>query len=451
MKSGSLLFRRMRAQAVLALLLLGAMRPAAAEGCLAGEFNPFTPYDGATNAVTTVTNNAIFIGNARLQLSSGGTGGGSMAIGSHFATDIGVRTTQLGAVSPALYHDANYDFRNPANLAQYLPVDDLTFVLYDVDAGDNVTVNAYDQNGALIALTAAMYSFDTSTGTPVVSYAGANRFTASLTDISNQRGTVRLAFSGLQVRRVVLRYWDVSASGTYTAAGWGGCNASLVLNKTTQTFAGGPFGFTLTNTSRNTGATVTTSAAGTPVQVDGNAGTAGVQAFGINTAGSAVTIQESSLPTGWTLNGVVCTNVSGTSVGSLSGTTYTLPGTATTAGALLTCTFTNAPPQADVQVNKTASAPTVATGQVISYTLIARNNGPAAANGSVLADLAGPGQNCSTPSTVATCAATGGAVCPGATVPVATLLGGGVTVATFPANSQVSFVIQCTVTATGLP
>jgi hypothetical protein len=229
MKSGSRLFRRMRAQAVLALLLLGAMRPAAAEGCLAGEFNPFTPYDGAANAVTTVTNNAIFIGNARLQLSSGGTGGGSMAIGSHFATDIGVRTTQLGAVSPSLYHDANYDFRNPANLAQYLPVDDLTFVLYDVDAGDNVIVNAYDQNGALIALTAAMYSFDTSTGTPVVSYAGANRFTASLTDISNQRGTVRLAFSGLQVRRVVLRYWDVSASGTYTAAGWGGCNASLVL------------------------------------------------------------------------------------------------------------------------------------------------------------------------------------------------------------------------------
>jgi uncharacterized repeat protein (TIGR01451 family) len=430
-------------------LLLAVARPAAAEGCLAGEFNPFTPYNGAANAVTTVANNPIFIGNARLQLSSGGTAGGTMTIGSHFATDIGVRTAQVGAVSPTLYHDSTYDFRDPANLAQYLPVSDLTFVLYDVDAGDNVTVNAYDQNGTLIALAASNYSFVTTDGTPVVSYAGANRFTTTLSDVSDQRGTVLLNFTGLQVRRVVLRYWDVSAAGTYTAAGWGGCNASLVLNKTTQTFAGGPFGFTLTNTSRNTGATVSTSAANTPVQVDGNATTAGVQAFGITTAGTAVTIQESSLPTGWTLNGVVCTNVSGTSVGSLSGTTYTLPAAATTAGALLTCTFTNAPPQADVQVNKTSSTPTVATGQVISYTLIARNNGPAAANGSVLADLAGPGQNCSAPSTTATCTATGGAVCPGATVPVATLLGGGVTVATFPANSQVSFVIQCTVTASG--
>lgn len=429
-------------------LLLAVARPAAAEGCLAGEFNPFTPYTG-TAALTTVANNPIFIGNARLQLSSGGTAGGTMTIGSHFATDIGVRTAQAGAVSPTLYHDSTYDFRDPANLAQYLPVSDLTFVLYDIDAGDNVTVNAYDQNGTLIALAASNYNFVTSSGTPVVSYAGANRFTSSLSDVGDQRGTVLLNFTGLQVRRVVLRYWDVSAAGTYTAASWGGCNASLVLNKVTQTFAGGPFGFTLTNTSRNTGATVSTSAANVPVQADGNVATAGVQAFGITTAGTAVTIQESSVPTGWTLSGVVCTNVSGTSVGSLSGTTYTLPAAATTAGALLTCTFTNAPPQADVQVNKSSSVPTVATGQVVSYTLIARKNGPAAANGSVLTDLAGPGQTCSTPSTTATCTATGGAVCPGATVPVATLLGGGVTLATFPANSQVSFVIQCTVTASG--
>lgn len=116
---------------------------------------------------------------------------------------------------------------------------------------------------------------------------------------------------------------------------------SLVLSKVTTGIPGGPFGFTLTNTAQGSG-TATTALAGTAVQVDGNAGASGVQPFVIVSPTTAVTITESSLPAGWTLSSVACTNASGTAVGSLSGTTYTLTGAEVAASTSFSCTFTNA-------------------------------------------------------------------------------------------------------------
>lgn len=108
------------------------------------------------------------------------------------------------------------------------------------------------------------------------------------------------------------------------------------------------------------------------------------------------------------------------------------------------------PGEIDVQVIKTVS-PTgpVASGSVLTYTLTASNNGSAAATNVALGDQPSAGLNCATPSTTATCSASGGASCPGATVPVSTLIGPGIRIPTLPVSGQVVVTLRCTVTATG--
>lgn len=115
---------------------------------------------------------------------------------------------------------------------------------------------------------------------------------------------------------------------------------TVTLQKTTLGGAGGPFGFALTNTVQTTG-TVTTALAGTPTQVDGNTGLAGLQPYTIATMGTAVTINENSLPAGWSLTGATCVNQSAATVGSRSGSIYTLTAAEVDANTAFTCTFTN--------------------------------------------------------------------------------------------------------------
>ena len=115
---------------------------------------------------------------------------------------------------------------------------------------------------------------------------------------------------------------------------------TVSLNKTTNGGAGGPFNFNLTNTTQATG-TVTTTAAATPTQVDGNPVVAGIQAFTAAAPNADITISETGLPAGWSLGGATCTSA-GNPVGSLTGSTYTIPAASVAIGATITCTFTNA-------------------------------------------------------------------------------------------------------------
>lgn len=116
--------------------------------------------------------------------------------------------------------------------------------------------------------------------------------------------------------------------------------ARIVLRKTTEGGTGS-FGFALGNTVQ-AGGSVATAASGSAVQVDGDSATAGVQAFAVQTAGNAVTIDENALPAGWRLSSARCTDAGGATVGSLAGTVYTIPGSATALDAVLTCDFVNA-------------------------------------------------------------------------------------------------------------
>lgn len=437
------------------LPLMLSMPQAAAQTCPAGSVNPLAAYDNQSPSQTVINGNNVYVGNSRLQLTHNpvsATITPDAINDQHIPEDIGVRIGHSGTATNATddYIESTYAFRSPSDLTQYLPVTGLEFNLHDIDAGDNVIVNAYDQNGVLINLTGSgIYRFETGV-TPVVSYASGNRFSSIAADVGDRRGTVYFDFGTRSVSRVVLRYYDTNSGGTYTVAGLAACNPTLTLRKTTQLLGGGPFGFTLTNTSRNTGATVTTAAPDTPAQVDGDAATADVQVFSITTPNTQVTINESSLPTGWTLvpTSTTCTNAGGAPVGTLSGSTMTIPATATFAGAAITCTYTNLAPRADVQVVKTATPNPVVTGQVVTYSLVVRNNGPQAASNVVLSDLASIGQTCSIPSTSATCTASSGATCP-ASIPVSSLLAGGVTIPALAVNAQVTVTLQCTATASG--
>lgn len=114
----------------------------------------------------------------------------------------------------------------------------------------------------------------------------------------------------------------------------------LLLFKTTLGGAGGPFGFALTNTVQTTGS-VTTAVVNTPTAVDGDIGSTATLAYAITSPTTAVTINENSLPAGWQLTGATCVNNASVTVGSLSGSTYTITGAEIAASVSFTCTFTN--------------------------------------------------------------------------------------------------------------
>ncbi len=114
----------------------------------------------------------------------------------------------------------------------------------------------------------------------------------------------------------------------------------LFVRKTTLGGVGGAFGFTLTNTVQTTG-TVTTTVVNTPTQVDGDTASTATQAFTIVSPTTTVTVNETTLPAGWQLTTATCVNAAGTTVGSRSGSTYTLTGAEIGASVSFTCTFTN--------------------------------------------------------------------------------------------------------------
>lgn len=232
--------------------------------------------------------------------------------------------------------------------------------------------------------------------------------------------------------------------------------SSVCLQKT-SVGGTGTFNFTTTGldsdliaTGSQSTASITTTTAGTPLAYDAAASVyAGIQPMVRTTTGGFTITETNPLTSGYSITNVTCSSgtVSLTSPTSTGTRTLTVSGLA--ARQDTTCTFTNTQ-QTDLQVVKTASPNPVLSGNVITYSLVVTNNGPSAATNVVLSDTPTAGQNCSIPSTTATCSATGGASCPSPTVPVSTLLGSGITIPTLPVGGQVTVTLQCTVTASGL-
>ena len=106
---------------------------------------------------------------------------------------------------------------------------------------------------------------------------------------------------------------------------------------------------------------------------------------------------------------------------------------------------------ANLSITKSNAASSVTAGGTVNYTIVLSNAGPAAANGAAVRDPVAAGLNCTT----ATCGTeVNGATCPAATGPAlvsALQSGTGAVVGALPANSTLTFILTCTVTATGLP
>jgi trimeric autotransporter adhesin len=212
---------------------------------------------------------------------------------------------------------------------------------------------------------------------------------------------------------------------------------SLTLTKISQGTTGA---FTFTGNNGWTIQTLTTTTS--DVGVTGTTQT-------LTTPMARTTITE-ALPAGVVMKRVTCIGMGPGGTLTTGTNTFTLDAAATDAGSQIACTVVNAVQEADVQVVKTALPARVVSGGVVTYTLTVRNNGPDAVSNVVLTDSPGAGQTCTTPSTTATCSATGGAACPSPTVPVGTLLGSGMTIPSLPMNGQVTITLRCTVTASGL-
>ena len=97
-----------------------------------------------------------------------------------------------------------------------------------------------------------------------------------------------------------------------------------------------------------------------------------------------------------------------------------------------------------LSITKTDNKALAASGSTNDYVITLSNQGPSAANGVVLTDVAGAGLTCPTTNAVTCTVTTAGALCPAGPLTFANLLSG-LTIATFPANSALQFAYTCTV------
>jgi uncharacterized repeat protein (TIGR01451 family) len=98
---------------------------------------------------------------------------------------------------------------------------------------------------------------------------------------------------------------------------------------------------------------------------------------------------------------------------------------------------------ASLVIAKTDGKTITTSGSTNDYVISLTNNGPSAADGSVITDVVGAGLTCPAGNTV-TCTAAGGAVCPTGPFSIANLTGAGITIATLPATGSVQLAYACT-------
>lgn len=154
--------------------------------------------------------------------------------------------------------------------------------------------------------------------------------------------------------------------------------------------------------------------------------------------------------------GLSCSNARGDSptvlpggAGVAAGNRQEWPEFSVAAGDDIDCVIVNALGSADVGVVKTAAPTQVVSGGEVTYTLVAGNAGPGAAHGSTLRDPPVAGIDCTgaTPQ----CVAGGGAECPASPTVAQLQSAAGVDIPVLPAGGTATFILTCTVTASGQP
>jgi len=175
------------------------------------------PYVGTSPSDDAFSNNQIKIGNNRLHLDNTTTLSANL-----FTPNIISQTHYAGEPGIQIGHNNNeasglpYDKRITSTLSFDTPMNFLRFTISDLDLGDNVIVNAYDENNILINLTASNYYIYFPTNLSRVDnrfYPPNANFTA---DSDTRQGTVDINFNGKKVSKVEFIFYDTSFTGSYT-------------------------------------------------------------------------------------------------------------------------------------------------------------------------------------------------------------------------------------------
>ena len=235
--------------------------------------------------------------------------------------------------------------------------------------------------------------------------------------------------------------------------------ADMVITKTTANAtpnAGGTFTYTIVI--GNNGPSAVTNANWTDTLPAGlGTITNIVPTGGITAAAAGNTISgTSSLAAGQVATVTFQVSVANSATGNLTNTASVLPPVGTTElvpGNNSSSAVVTVGQVANLSVSKTDGTLSVNAGGTTAYTITYSNGGPSAANGSIVRDAVSAGLVCTTVTCTTT---TGGASCP-STLPLgnAVISGAtnffatGETIGTFPANSSVTLVVNCNVTATG--
>jgi uncharacterized repeat protein (TIGR01451 family) len=99
---------------------------------------------------------------------------------------------------------------------------------------------------------------------------------------------------------------------------------------------------------------------------------------------------------------------------------------------------------ASLTITKTDNKAESISGSTNDYVITLSNQGPSPADGVVVSDVVGTGLTCPTTNPVTCTVIAVGALCPAGPLTFANLLSG-LTIATFPANSGLSFAYTCNV------
>ncbi len=138
-----------------------------------------------------------------------------------------------------------------------------------------------------------------------------------------------------------------------------------------------------------------------------------------------------------TINNATTITVTNTATGDIDGTGAATAQTATVATPIQRV--------ANLTISKTNGVSTVVAGETTAYTITVSNLGPSGADGAVVADPPAVGLSCTS---VSCSVASGAAACPAPLTLAA--FQAGVGIPAFPANSSLVFMLNCSVTATGL-
>lgn len=112
--------------------------------------------------------------------------------------------------------------------------------------------------------------------------------------------------------------------------------------------------------------------------------------------------------------------------------------------AAIICTYTNKSIAIALTITKTDSKAMATSGGTNDYVIAVSNAGPGAADGVVVSDVVGAGLTCPAANPVICAVTAVGAMCPAGPLTFANLTGG-LAIATFPANSGLSFAYTCNV------